>query len=171
MTPTRPRAPYCGGYSSNHHRNGASFQPQSDRLLDDFRRVYEGMRVWDTRRESRLVDSTRPTDRPRAPSTELQKIRARSAVRVASVSSSLSNNVARPARALPSSDGTSIYVASLTHDRTIERTNARANPSPFAELARRASLGARNARDARADCRRCVGGKEKHSMFLAVRQQ
>ena len=154
MTPTRPRAPYCGGYSSNHHRHGAFFQPQSDRLFDIHTCMY-GTGTLDSSR-----DSSRPTDRghPSTSSTSWQKIRARSAVRVASVSPSVSN-VARPARALPSSDGTSTcsysrrIVNARTNDRTNERMNARANPSPCAELARRASLDARNARDARADCR------------------
>ena len=101
-------------------------------------------------------------------------MRARSAVRVASVSRSLSN-VAGPARALPSSDGTSTcsYSRRIVNARTIERTNermnARANPSPFAELARRASLDARNARDARADCRAVWERKKKNRVCFFSR--
>ena len=45
--------------------------------------------------------------------------------------------------------------------------NARATPSPFAELARRASLDAWNARDARADCRAVWEGKKNRVCFFS----
>ena len=84
--------------------------------------------------DSSCDSSTRPTDRPTEDTRrQLQKIRARSAVRVASVSPSLSTNVARPARALPSSDGTITcsYLCRIVNARTNDRTNERASePEP-----------------------------------------
>ena len=163
MTPARPRAPYCGGYSSNHHRHGASFPPQSDRLFDIHACMYRSGTLDSSR------DSSRPTDRPegtRRPNS-WEKIRARSAVRVASVSPSFSN-VAGPARALPSSDGISTcsysrrIVNARTHERSIERMNERASDPEPVRGTRSTRIPRRVERARRArGLPRCVGGKKE----------